>query len=257
MERELFNKEQIPYICTPLTGKTTDEISSELTNIVSKQPDMLEWRVDFFSDIDKTDKVLATLKEIHSLSNGLPLLFTIRSHKEGGQEISLVENQVVDLLCEVCKSDFVDLIDFEAANPLEHIQRVKKATMQHRKKLVLSHHKFDTTPSKSDIIKQLAKMSHFGADVAKVAFMPNTHEDVMALLEATKETNELLDIELITISMGDIGVMSRVLGWLYGSVLTFAVGEKSSAPGQISIEALQGMIDLIKKENSFEKIISK
>ncbi|WNF37770.1 type I 3-dehydroquinate dehydratase [Bacillaceae bacterium IKA-2] len=248
MERELFNEEEIPYICTPLTGKTTNEIILEVKNIVSKKPNMLEWRVDFFSDINNTDRVLRTLQEIDTHSNGLPLLFTIRAQKEGGQEIPLNDNQVVELLSEVCKSKFVNLIDFEVSNNLEHIKHLREVSKKYSKKLVLSYHNFENTPTKTEIIKHLSKMAFHNADIAKVAYMPKNHEDVMNLLNATRDAKEILDIPLITISMGDIGVMSRVLGWVYGSVLTFAVGEKSSAPGQISIESLQEMIRMLKKK---------
>lgn len=247
MERKLFNEKELPYICTPLTGKTTNEIILEVTNIVSKKPDMLEWRVDFFSDINNPDRILTTLQEIYDHSNGLPLLFTIRSQKEGGQEIPLNDNQVVELLSEVCKSEFVDLIDYEVANNLEHIKHLREVSKKYSKKLVLSHHNFEDTPTKAEIINHLSTMAFHNADVAKVAYMPKNHQDVMNLLNATRDAKEILDIPLITISMGDIGVMSRVLGWVYGSVLTFAVGEKSSAPGQISIEALQEMIGMVKK----------
>lgn len=247
MEKNLFNEEELPYICTPLTGKTTNEIISEVTNIVSKNPDMLEWRVDFFNDIKNTESVLTTLQGIYEHSNGLPLLFTIRSQKEGGQEIPLNENQIVSLLSEVCKSKFVDLIDFEVANAPEHIKQLREVSKKHQKKLVLSHHNFEETPTKTEIINQLSKMVFHNADVAKAAYMPKNHEDVMNLLNATRDAKEILAIPLITISMGDIGVMSRVLGWIYGSVLTFAVGEKSSAPGQITIETLQEMIGMVKK----------
>lgn len=252
MRKQLFNQDQIPYICTPLTGTTTEEVLAELTTILSKKPDVLEWRVDFFNDIDKSNKVLATLQEIYSLSSGLPLLFTIRSQHEGGQKIPLNEDQVFELLAEVCESDFVEMIDYEASNNIENIQHLKEVSNKHNKKLVLSFHDFTKTPSKEEIIQCLTKMANYGADVAKVAVMPNSHEDVITLLEATKEAADLLDIPLIAISMGDIGVMSRLLGWLYGSVLTFAVGEKSSAPGQISIETLREMILLMKQKRNLK-----
>lgn len=35
-----------------------------------------------------------------------------------------------------------------------------------------------------------------------------------------------------------------MLGWVFGSTITFAVGEQSSAPGQIPIEKLKEMIKL-------------
>ena len=45
---------------------------------------------------------------------------------------------------------------------------------------------------------------------------------------------ETLDIPLISMSMGGVGSLSRIMGWVYGSAATFAVGKSSSAPGQAS-----------------------
>ncbi len=245
---ELLQNEKLPYICTPLAGKTLSEVLKELASVVPKKPDIIEWRVDFFDKINETNEVLAALQEINQHINGIPLLFTIRSEKEGGQPIPLNDNQMIELLCEVCKSKFVQFVDVELDNHVENIQRVRDFTKKYQQILVLSHHNFQSTPKKADIIDFLLKMEKQGADVAKIALMPKSYADVITLFEATKEASKIIEIPLITISMGDIGVMSRVLGWLYGSTVTFAIGEKSSAPGQISIETLKDMIKTVKGE---------
>ena len=64
------------------------------------------------------------------------------------------------------------------------------------------------------------------------------------LLEVTKEADEALDIPIVTMAMGDIGGLSRIVGWAYGSVITFGQGVKSSAPGQIPIDKLKQMIKM-------------
>jgi 3-dehydroquinate dehydratase-1 len=43
-------------------------------------------------------------------------------------------------------------------------------------------------------------------------------------------------------SMGGIGSISRMIGWVYGSAATFAVGKSSSAPGQIAIDELRAVL---------------
>ena len=245
---ELFKNEKLPYICTPLTGQTLNEVLKELASVVLKKPDIIEWRVDFFDEINETDKVFAALQQINQHINGIPLLFTIRSEKEGGQPIPLNDTQMIELFCQVSKNEFVQFIDVELDNHVKNIQQVSDITKKYQKTLVLSHHNFQSTPKKADIIDFLLKMEEQGADVAKIALMPKSYEDVITLFEATKEAKKIVKIPLITISMGDIGVMSRVLGWLYGSTVTFAIGEKSSAPGQISIETLKDMIKTVKRE---------
>jgi len=44
-----------------------------------------------------------------------------------------------------------------------------------------------------------------------------------------------------------MGAISRMAGWIFGSQLIFAVGDKSSAPGQILIEDLRTIMKTMKK----------
>jgi 3-dehydroquinate dehydratase-1 len=251
MKKELFNKDKLPYICTPLTGKTTDEIMTELTNIIPKKPDLIEWRVDFYNGVHEMDRVLTTAQKISSNSNGIPILFTMRSHKEGGEKTPLSEDERVELLSEICKSDFIDMIDYEMSNQPKHIRYLREVSKEYQKKLILSYHNFKCTPEKSEILKQLLVADFYGADVAKAAVMPTEHKDVLTLLEVTREANEIVNIPIITMSMGALGSVTRMSGWIYGSAVTFAVGKNSSAPGQIPIEDLRKVIEITKKSMGY------
>jgi 3-dehydroquinate dehydratase-1 len=83
--------------------------------------------------------------------------------------------------------------------------------------------------------------------VAKVAVMPDTMTDVIRLLSATERASRQLPVPLITMAMGSLGVVTRVFGSLFGSALTFAAGEKSSAPGQIPIETLREILETVRQ----------
>ncbi|BAQ11267.1 3-dehydroquinate dehydratase I [Bacillus sp. OxB-1] len=241
MKAEMIPGKKAPYICTPLVGKNREEIMKELEAILPKEPDILEWRVDFYKEIDQLSTVLETAEQIAATAD-LPILFTIRSEKEGGQSISLSEEEKVELLSEVCKKKAVQFIDYEAANDPEHIKLIREVSKNNGVKLVLSYHNFDYTPESAEIIKRLHLAEFYGADIAKAAVMPNSKDDVLRLLALTKEADRVMSIPLITMSMGSIGGVSRILGWVYGSVLTFAVGVQSSAPGQIPIDTLRDVI---------------
>jgi 3-dehydroquinate dehydratase I len=245
VEKELFEKK--PYICTPLTGRNVNELIAELNNIVPKKPDLIEWRADFFELIDQVDQVILAAQKISKNCSDIPILFTIRSHKEGGQAIPLTEEGIVELLSSICQTDLVTMIDFEASNKPEHIKQLREVSSNYQKKLILSYHNFECTPDKSELLDRLRAAESFGADIAKAAVMPKDEKDVLALLEVTKDAQDELNIPIITMSMGGTGAISRMLGWMYGSSVTFAVGEKSSAPGQIPIENLRKIIDLVKE----------
>jgi 3-dehydroquinate dehydratase-1 len=77
--------------------------------------------------------------------------------------------------------------------------------------------------------------------------MPRDLGDVLTLLAATNEANGKARIPLISMSMGPLGSVTRMIGGVFGSSLSFAVGEGSSAPGQIPIADLNVVYDVIRR----------
>ena len=51
--------------------------------------------------------------------------------------------------------------------------------------IIMSNHDFDKTPATSELERRLTLMKIFGADIAKIAVMPNSARDVLNLLLAT------------------------------------------------------------------------
>lgn len=238
---------KFPLICTPLVGCTHDKILTELELVLSKQPDILEWRVDFFEDIGNTAAVIAVAKSIKQVAGEIPLLFTRRSIHEGGEKIALTEAQVVALYAAVCDSRSIDLIDFEMSNDPEHIKAVRAASKANDIKLVLSFHNFSFTPGLELLNQRFMQAEQLGADISKIAVMPSNLDDVLTLLTATLQSSQKLKIPLISMSMGPYGSLTRLFGWAFGSALTFAVGASSSAPGQVPIEDLNTVLGILQK----------
>jgi 3-dehydroquinate dehydratase-1 len=227
-------------ICTPLVGRTAAAVLAELSAILPKAPDLVEWRIDFFDAIADQRQVLDTAAQVRRLAGSVPIIFTRRAVHEGGEPISLDEDGVVDLYAALCASGHVDFVDYELSQPVHHRRRVRAVSQAHGVALIASYHNFDATPAPAVMLDTLVRAEREGADVAKLAVMPRTPADVLLLLEATLLANAALRIPVITMSMGALGAISRVCGWRYGSSVTFAVGQRVSAPGQISIEALRG-----------------
>ena len=101
----------------------------------------------------------------------------------------------------------------------------------------MSSHDFDKTPSYNEMIKRYEGMYERKADIIKLAVMPNEDTDVDSLLNAVSEAYEKYqDADVIGISMGELGRRSRTEGYIFGSFLTFAIIDKTSAPGQVSVD---------------------
>lgn len=238
---------KFPLICTPLVGRTLDKLMAELAVVLPKQPDVLEWRVDFFEAIGDSAAVIAAARAIKQAAGNIPVLFTRRSTLEGGEKIALNEDQVIAMYTAVCESKSIDLIDYEMANDAANIVRVRAAAKANGIKLVLSFHNFSFTPGLETLASKFLSADQLGADVAKVAVMPRDLDDVLTLLTATREASKKLRIPLISMSMGPYGAMTRLFGWTFGSALTFAVGASSSAPGQVPIEDLNTVLAILQK----------
>jgi 3-dehydroquinate dehydratase-1 len=239
--------DKFPLICTPLVGRTFEKIMAELDVVLPKKPDVLEWRVDFFEQIGDSTAVIAAALAIRSRAGSIPLLFTRRSTLEGGEKIALNEGQVINLYTSVCESKTIDLIDYEMVNDAANIVRVRTAAQANDIKLVLSFHNFSYTPGLEALAQKFLQADQLGADVAKVAVMPRDLDDVLTLLTATREASKKLRIPLISMSMGPYGSLTRMIGGVFGSSLSFAVGAASSAPGQVPIEDLNTVLAILHK----------
>lgn len=243
MTENIFATENFPAICTPLTGKTSNEIMEQLDIVLTHAPDVIEWRADFFQDLSDTNAVLQVIQD-YKKKTEIPLLFTIRAEHEGGEKIVLTEQEKVQLLADVCRKSAIDLVDYETSNEEKYVQEVRSVSKEAGKMLILSYHNFTLTPDNDELMKRAKQAESLGGDIAKFAVMPKSKEDVFRLLEMTKAIDETLNVPVITMSMGDIGGLSRIIGWAYGSVLTFGVGVELSAPGQMPVKRLREAIQI-------------
>jgi 3-dehydroquinate dehydratase I len=236
---------KIPIVCTPLVGRDAEALVAEARKVVAKGPDIIEWRVDYFRSIADTAAVVAVAQKIRNEAAGIPILFTRRSTKEGGEPIALDEEGVVSLYAAVCASKLVDLVDFEAGNDATHVQAVRANARESGRKLVLSYHNFSYTPGLEQLNQRFLEAERLGADVAKVAVMPRDLDDVLRLLASTLESSRKLRIPLISMAMGGFGSVTRMLGGVFGSALSFAVGETASAPGQVPIADMNTVLAIV------------
>jgi 3-dehydroquinate dehydratase-1 len=77
---------KFPLICTPLVGRTFDKLMDELDVVLPKQPDVLEWRVDFFEQIGDSSAVIAAARAIKTKAVGHPPAVYPTFHDGGRRE---------------------------------------------------------------------------------------------------------------------------------------------------------------------------
>lgn len=234
--------EGIPKICVPIVGVTTEEIISQAKTISTLPTDVVEWRVDWYEDVFSIEKVKQVLFKLREELGTIPLLFTFRTAEEGGKQhiddatYLLLNKMIVDTRC-------ADLIDVEIFSKGLVAKDIIDYAHQNDIKVIASNHDFEKTPERVEIIARLERMQELGADILKIAVMPNCEEDVHTLLVATKEMAVQSKRPLVTMSMSEIGMKSRISGEEYGSAMTFGTAGRTSAPGQIPVEELKEILE--------------
>ena len=237
----------IPKICVPIVGITREEILAAAENIKSTKADVVEWRVDWYEDIFDFTKTEATMQALREVLGEMPILFTFRTSKEGGEK-AIETEAYVELNQNAAKTGLVDLVDVEAFTGDDVVKAVVEIAHENGVKVIASNHDFHKTPAKEEIVSRLRKMQELGADIPKIAVMPQNKKDVLTLLAATEEmVSEYADRPIITMSMSGTGVISRLCGEVFGSALTFGAVGKGSAPGQMGIEDLTTVLGLLHK----------
>lgn len=242
--KDIIFNEARPKICVPIIGNTEEEILEELELLNEVDFDVIEWRVDHYHRVEDFSKVEEILRRINKL--GKVLLFTFRNHDQGGAK-EWTQEGYFSLNSLAIQSGLIDLIDIELFQNQEELKKIVKEAKKNNIKVIISNHDFDKTPPKEEIINRLYQMQNLGADITKIALMPEKEEDVLTLLEATLEMKESKENQpTITISMGNLGKISRLIGESFGSCMTYGALRETSAPGQINIKDLSMMLDLLK-----------
>lgn len=251
--KELLNASGQPKICVPITGKTEEEIFKEAEQAGKEKGtvDLAEWRMDYFEDAGECEKVVNTLKQLPGYLSGLPLIATFRTKEEGGeQEISFDAYKTL-LLSAAC-SGAADFIDVEVYKRKEQTALLVEQLHQEKVLVIGSSHDFHKTPAVEEMEKRLEEMiERFKADIPKIAVMPFSSQDVAALLFATARIREKYPAQpVISMSMGGLGVISRMSGEIFGSAVTFASLGKTSAPGQLPAFELKKILEYLHKTAS-------
>ena len=239
--------EGLPKIIVPIVGQTKDEIIAAAKSFANVELDIVEWRVDWFEGVFDFDQVKDVAQALRDVLQDTPILFTFRTAKEGGEK-AIEPEAYVELNQNISKTGLVDLVDVEAFTGDDYVAQIIEVAHQNNVKVVASNHDFDKTPDQADIVSRLRKMQEQGADIPKIAVMPNNKKDVLTLLAATEEmATNYADRPIITMSMAGTGLISRLCGEVFGSAATFGAVGKVSAPGQMNAEDLNTILTLIHK----------
>lgn len=241
--KNLLIGEGIPKICVPLTAVGKEEIFEEAKKAAEAGAQMVEWRADFFEGLLDENAVNETLAGLSDLLGEIPLIFTIRTAQEGGScQISGGDYRRINLAA--AKSRRADLIDVQVFGDEEDKKELIREIHREHALVIASSHDFEKTDDEETLLGRFRQMDTTGADILKMAVMPEEFEDVAALMKATaKMAAEYTKRPLVSMAMGSTGSISRIAGEDFGSSITFAAVGAASAPGQFPIKELRMMLE--------------
>ncbi len=231
----------IPKIIVPVVGKTKEEICSQAEEIAAAEPDIVEWRVDYYEDIFDTEKAKDALQALAEVLKDIPILFTFRSSLEGGEKAVTAE-AYAELNCWAAAQPEIAAVDVEGRRKDLDSRTLISRIHQEETAVIASNHFFHETPKRETLEQIFRDLEETGADVLKLAVMPENEQDVLRLLDVTTEMKTKTDRPVVTMSMGKLGVISRISGSLTGSAMTFGTVGAASAPGQLPVQELRTML---------------
>lgn len=188
---------------------------------------LLEIRVDTFRDIEP-GRLLASFEKLKKIT-ALPILLTIRSAREGGKT-ELPDRKRAGLYASLIP--FCDLVDIELGSSGIR-KNVVDSAKRAKKRVIVSHHDFESTPGDRKLRKIIGSARDAGGDIVKIASMVNSRNDLRRLagLLCSEEG-------LIVIGMGPMGRPSRVFFPFLGSLVAYCPVSDSTAPGQLSLKEM-------------------
>ena len=236
-----------PKICVPLTDIDAAGLKCSLSAMHDKPFDLVEWRADKFATLCDEPSLIGASQLIHTAFPDKPLIFTIRTNRDM-EDFEISDEGYIKLVMFGAEHTLGDIIDIEFSRGAELVSKLIDdiRALNNDIKVIVSKHLRNSTPCESDIFDTLTAMQATGSDIVKYAAMPQSTDDVKALLDATYSYARKPDsVPVITMSMGKLGVISRISGSLTGSCLTFGTAGAASAPGQIDCEELSHLLDIL------------
>lgn len=233
----------------PITAKTKEQALAQAQVIANTaDADLAEFRIDLLSFASDTKQVIALGHELKKILGNKPMIATIRTKNEGGQ-LEISDADYGRTYQAYLKNPFMDWLDVEMFRDQKVVSEIVQKAHQKKVLVVMSNHDFQKTPSQDEIEKRLLKQDQMGADILKIAVMPKSKQDVFTLMNATLKVSQQTTKPLLTMSMGQLGTISRVATANMGGSYSFGMIGQASAPGQIDVTKLKQILKTVQPTN--------
>jgi 3-dehydroquinate dehydratase/shikimate dehydrogenase len=222
---------RLPRVCVAVIGTDANEMAEKAESLV-RDNSFLEFRLDYLA---KPALALPRIKRFLDMHSGTVVIATCRRAANGGKFRGSIASQL-DILGKAVAAG-CQLVDIE----IQTASKCKPAQLQKlrlRAGLVLSFHDFRATKK---LDETLEKMVAYPADYYKVVSTATTLSDNVTMIKFLAREGDRYS--LVSMCMGEQGIISRVLGVRAGSLFTFASAGagQETAPGQVTAQELRSV----------------
>ena len=197
-------------ICISLTSGDLNQLHKDMA-AAAPLADLIEIRLDYLPDTADLGEVIA--------SRPKPVIATYRRIEDGGRYEG--DDRVRIAAIQKAAEQGADYIDIE----LDTAPELRELSA----KLIVSYHNFKETPRNLAAIH--ARAVEAGAHIVKIAVAANRLSDNLRVFELLRG----VEVPTAAFCMGELGMISRIVGRKFGSMITYAslAKGKETAPGQV------------------------
>ena len=207
-------------LCVTLGRTRHKQMIADHQELVRQGAELVELRLDYIGRAVNLNRLLKDRPG--------PVVITARRREDGGRW-SRPEKERLALLRTAIAAG-VEYVDIEAdvASQIPRYGNTKR---------IISFHDFDETPE--NLPELHSAMASEDADIVKIASMATTFNDNLRMIELVRES----EIPTIGICMGEMGLITRIMGDRLGSPFTYATfsKDKRMAPGLLEWRELQNL----------------
>jgi 3-dehydroquinate dehydratase-1 len=242
-------------ICVPIPIKSASisENNILIKNVMDLNPNLVEFRLDYLDDVqDITKDFVSHL--VNRIKHKIPVICTFRDYSEGGK-INLDTRDRVKLMKTIIEAQ-PTYIDLEMNIENQNLSDLIQLSSQNKTNIIYSHHNFEKTPSFKEMseffdtfLNRLKNQIQIDTktlekSIFKLVFMAKAFEDNLIPLKLCKIKSSK-ELRLISFCMGELGFFSRIFCNFSGSFLTYSSMQEKTAPGQININTLREILQLL------------
>ena len=239
-----------PSVVAVLNGKDRKRLIEQAEDAMKYNPDVIEWRIDYFTPLINGLCLINTLKSTLELlsmkTNRIPFILNFPSMKQGGYKF--YSDEIRERMIKACmETGYVDMIDLSMTEDAIYYSRIKELAKEHGVKLILSEINFKITESIDEILFKMTKAQENGADIAKLIYTARQPEDTVKIGMAINNAKDNgITIPVVSYAMNDSGFVSRILAERAGSALSYfsVFGSKGGKIEDIKYyQELKGILD--------------